>query len=400
MLMKVTDFVPVLVFLLLSAPGCSRRETPGSGSDQHGQGTEITGSLSGGGGRSVLLEEMGAREYIPIDTVNCDPTGAFSIEFFPEQLAFYVLRYGESAYITLLMEPGESLVFSGEYSNPASYEVSGSPGSELLRDLAQEHRHTLDALGEIGRQSRELQGSPDYAALKMQLDRNFDSITSSFRQYSLRFIQENPDSPSILIALYNLYGQGLPVFSPESDFGVYQFVDSVLMSSHGDLEAVRLLHAQVNEARQIMHSNLAEGSIQKGQIAPDFVSSRPDGTELALSDLKGNYVLLEFWAGWSGPSREENTTLRRAMELFGDKNFHILQVSVDDRMDTWTEAIAEDGLEWEQVSDLKRWDGPVVNIYRVEKIPYTVIIDPAGRVVATDLYGEQLINTLENLLNK
>jgi peroxiredoxin len=378
---------------------CTRNESPEAKADQSGLHTEIAGSLKEGAGKSILLEEMGAREYIPIDTVVSDESGSFHMEFFASQPAFYVLRYGQSGYITLLMEPGENLTFSGNFTEPGSYTVTGSPGSELLRDLAYEHKRTLDAMAEIGRLSREHTASPNYAALKQQFDRQFDSIASSFQEYSLRFIHDHSDSPATLIALYNLYGQGLPVFSPQTDLQVYLFVDSALSVSHSELEAVRLLHAQVNKAKQNINSEPAVQGIQKGEIAPDFVSSRPDGSELALSDLKGNYVLLGFWAGWSSMSREENVTLKKAQERFRNKNFRILQVSVDDKRDTWTKAITEDGLEWEHVSDLRRWDTPVVNIYQVEKIPYHVIIDPHGRVVATDIYGEELLSTLDNLLN-
>jgi peroxiredoxin len=397
--MKVPNCIPIIALIFLLALACTRKEAPGTKADPTGIATEIRGSLKEGTGESVLLEEMGAREYIPIDTVICDASGSFSMEFFPDQVAFYVLRYGQSGYNTLLMEPGEKLKFSGNFTEPASFSVRGSPGSELLRKLAYEHKLSLEALEEIGRLNREHLTSPDYASLKLKFDRQFDSITSSFQQYSLRFILDNPGSPAILIALYNLYGQGLPVFNPQTDLYVYQFVDSALMASHSNLEAVRLLHAQVNEAEQIMNREPAVGGIQKGEIAPDFVSSRPDGSELALSDLKGNYVLLGFWAGWSGLSREENPTLRKAVERFGDRNFRILQVSLDDDRDTWTRAITEDDLEWEHVSDLMRWDTPVAAIYQVEKIPYNVIIDPNGRVVATDLYGEKLLSTLDNLLN-
>ncbi|TFH26705.1 MAG: AhpC/TSA family protein [Bacteroidia bacterium] len=397
--MKVPSYFPILVLLLLFVLACTRKETPDAKAVPSGLLTEIRGSLNEGSGERVLLEEMGAREYIPVDTVSCDSSGSFSIEFFPDQVAFYVLRYAQSGYITLLMEPGETLKFSGDFADAGSYSVAGSPGSELLRELAYEHKLSLDALGEIGRQNREHLSSPDYASLKLQLDRQFDSITTGFQNYSLRFIHDHPGSPAILIALYNLYGQGLPVFNPQTDLSVYQFVDSALTASHSGLDAVRLLHAQVNEAIRIMNSEPAVRGIQKGEIAPDFVSSRPDGSELALSDLKGNYVLLGFWAGWSGLSREENSTLKQAAERYGDKNFRILQVSLDDDRDTWTRAITEDGLEWEHVSDLMRWDTPVASIYLVEKIPYNVIIDPAGRVMATDLYGEKLLSTLDNLLN-
>jgi hypothetical protein len=87
------------------------------------------------------------------------------------------------------------------------------------------------------------------------------------------------------------------------------------------------------------------------------------------------------------------------MERYGAKNLKVLQVSLDDERGTWLKAIDEDALKWDQVSDLMRWDSPVAAIYRIEKIPYHVIIDPDGRVLASDLYGEKLLSTLDNILN-
>lgn len=397
--MPIRNSSSILVIVLLMAQGCVQKGGADSGQGRDKQVTTLSGVLEGGAGKSILLEEMGARELIPIDTVTCDGSGAFEIIWSPTQIAFYQMRPGGEGSLTLLAEPGEKIVFKGIAGDRLTYSVNGSPGSELLMTLAAEHKKTLDALGTISRKNREQMSRPDYTTLKQQFDLQFDSITSGFHHYSTSFIKENDTSPAILIALYNLYGQGLPVFSPQTDLEVYRYVDSVLMISHSSLEAVNLLHAQVNEAERIMSSDPAIGRIQKGEIAPDFVSSRPDGTELALSDLKGNYVLLGFWAGWSGPSREENATLRKAAEQHSEKNFVIFQVSLDDDRDTWTRSISEENLEWEHVSDLMRWDSPVAAIYQVEKIPYTMIIGPNGRVIATDLYGEKLLNTLDNLLN-
>jgi peroxiredoxin len=359
----------------------------------------ISGVIEGGPRTEVVLEEMGAREYIPVDTALCDASGAFEMVFTADRPAFYVLRFGHSAYVTLLMEPGESLEFTGTSENTEEYSVKGSPGSELLRELSSEHKQTLKALGEITRKNMEAMSSPGYPALKMEFDRQFDSITNKFRAYSLAYIKENAASLSILVALYNLYGQGLPVFHPGEDLSVYKFVDSALMSRYSEFEAVRLLHAQIAESEQWLNENQTMVPLQKGKIAPDFVSSRPDGSQLALSDLQGSYVLLNFWAGWSRLSREEGPWLRKAMDSFGHRNFRILQVSLDDHREEWLEAIREDQLNWDHVSDLKRWESPAVDLYRVEKVPFSVLIDPTGRIVELNLFGEELLNKLENLFN-
>jgi len=389
----------ILLCLILSASGCKQKTPSAFGGEGRENTTEIKGKLQNGAGKSVLLEEMGARVYIPVDTVSCDDSGNFSISFMQKQLAFYVLRYGPSGYITLLMEPGESVDIKGQLEDKDSYTISGSLGSALLQALATEHKKALDALGEIARKNREFVSAPDYTELKQKLNLQFDSITSAFQDYSIRFIHENVTSPAILIALYNLYGQGIPVFHPRTDFPVYRFVDSTLMEKHSELEAVRLLHAQVAEAKLLMESDQQSSWLKKGEIAPDFVSSRPDGSKMALSSLKGNLILLDFWASWSNLCREENATLLKAWEQFGKMNFRILQVSVDDSKTAWTVAIEEDGLVWDHVSDLKRWETPVVELYGVEKIPFNVLIDPSGKIVETDLYGEQLLSKLDQILN-
>ena len=397
-MIKHTDLF-ILIFLVLSAYGCNQNKADTSGRGDRESTTEIRGTLQNGAGESVVLEEMGARVYVPVDTVICNDSGDFTISYYQKQIAFYVLRYGPSGYITLLMEPGESVDFRSQQDDKDSYSIMGSPGSALLQTLSAKHKKALEALGEIARKNKEFVSAPDYTELKQKLDLQFDSITSAFQDYSIRFIHDNANSPAILIALYNLYGQGIPVFHPRTDFPVYRFVDSVMMAMHSEMEAVRMLHSQVAEAKLLMESDPKSSRLKKGEIAPDFVSSRPDGSQMALSDLKGDYVLLAFWASWSKLCREENKVLARAMERFGEHSFKILQVSLDDDKEAWTLAIDTDHLDWDHVSDLKRWETPLVNIYGVEKIPFNVVIDPSGKIIETDLYGDQLLNKLDQLLN-
>lgn len=393
--MRIRIIIFSSIILLFTAQGCLRNESISSYDGNSEKSIIIKGNLEGGQGHEVVLEEMGAREYIPIDTVRCNDTGAFEISISPGKLAFYVLRYGSSGYITLLLEPGEIVEFAGTFDNKDFYRVKGSKGSELLLKLSIKHRETLNALSEITRKNIELASSPDYTAQKFVFDRQFDSITDGFHEYSLQFIHENSGSLAILVALYNLYGQGLPVFTPYKDLPVYQFVDSVLMSRYNGFEAVNLLDAQVKEAERALRGEGEAIKLKKGEIAPDFVSSRTDGSQLALSDLKGNYVLLSFWAGWSRLSQDENITLKRAHESFGGYNFRILQVSLDDNREVWTSVIREEGLEWDHVSELMRWDTPVVDLYHIEKIPSNVLIDPDGRIIETDLFGENLLEKLD-----
>lgn len=390
----------ILIYACLGAIACTRdKQTGGETGNPEGE-TRIEGVLTGGEGLSVVLEEMAVREYIPIDTVSCDEKGQFQISFKQEQTAFYVLRTQRSGYITLLIEPGQKLNIRGSYGISDQYNVEGSKGSEQLGKLAAEHKKTLNELANISRQNKEYQNLPDYPERKSRLDAKFDSITSSFKNYSLQFIEGNQNSLSILIALYNLYGPGLPVFHPGEDFKTYHFVDSMLQSGYPDFEAAQLLHGQIIEAKAIKQKNEQDHRPELGKIAPDFVSSQADGSQIALTDLKGNYVLLCFWAGWSSPSREENRYLKDAWKLYNQLNFRILQVSFDNDRRSWTEAIEQDGLTWDHVSDLRRWESVVADLYQIEKIPANYLIDPEGRIIAQDLFGSKLLKKLETLYSK
>ncbi len=393
------ETIIILALFLLVCSGCRTEKRSDQGTGHNTGEIVLTGEVADGQGSRVWIEEMAAREYIPVDTVVCDENGRFELRFPAGHEAFYVLHFGENQRVTLLMKPGEKASFIGPGRDGTAYRVEGSPGSTLLQQLAGEHRKALDELGKVARSNMELSADPGYSLLKPELDRRFDSVTAAFRDYSLGFIRTNRESLAILVALYNMYGQGLPVFHPREDLEVYRYVDSVLYGRYQGYEAVELLHAQIEQAASVAGHDSNFSGLEEGMIAPDFVSSKPDGTELALSDLRGNYVLVSFWAAWSTVSREENQFLRAAYDAYRDYPFTILQVSLDDDRKAWEMAIAEDALDWEHVSDLQRWDSPVVRVYRVEKIPGNILIDPRGRILDMDLLGESLNKKLQSVFN-
>lgn len=390
-------FVRIWLCTILAAAGCGHGSQTVNRNGSPDKSTLIEGIFQGGENSLVVLEEMAVREYIPIDTATCDADGRFQIDFKPEQTAFYMLRTGGKGYITLLIEPGQKITLKGSYRQPDQYSLSGSEGSEELMELSAQHKRTLNELGDITRQAAEFRGLSDYPEKKMRLDLKFDSITTSFQEYSFEFINRNRESLSILIALYNLYGQGLPVFDPIEDFRTYQFVDSLLQTHHPEFEAAKLLQAQVLEAKTTKLKNEADHHPEVGDIAPDFVSSCPDGSPLALSDFKGHYVLISFWAGWSNPSREENRYLKEIWKTKGSLPFKILQVSLDHEREIWIRAIEQEGLVWDHVSDLRRWESAIVNLYDVDKIPSNYLIDPKGKIIARDLLGPDLIEKFQTL---
>jgi peroxiredoxin len=140
--------------------------------------------------------------------------------------------------------------------------------------------------------------------------------------------------------------------------------------------------------------------LQVGQIAPEIALADTSGKIITLSSLKGKYVLIDFWASWCGPCRKEMPNVKRLYEKYKNKNFEILGVSLDRDRSAWIKAIKDDGLPWLHISDLKFWECEAARDYNVQAIPYTVLVDKDGKIIAKELRGEELEKKLEEVIHQ
>jgi thiol-disulfide isomerase/thioredoxin len=137
-----------------------------------------------------------------------------------------------------------------------------------------------------------------------------------------------------------------------------------------------------------------------GSEAPEIALPTPAGPIMRLSDLRGKYVLIDFWASWCGPCRRENPNVIKTYATYKDKGFEIFGVSLDQEKAAWINAIAKDQLTWPHVSDLQYWNSVAAQAYQVSSIPMTFLLDPQGKVIAKGLRGDSLNQYLANLFSK
>lgn len=223
------------------------------------------------------------------------------------------------------------------------------------------------------------------AAFQNSMQAKYKALQTEQKNTLKTFIVANPDSYLSLLALTSVSG-------PSPDVAEVEPLYNALSEDVKSTELAKQLKMAMD--------NLKITAI--GSLAPDFIQNDVNGTPVRLSSFRGKYVLIDFWASWCGPCRQENPNVVRTFNKYKGKNFTVLGVSLDKETgrEAWLAAIKSDGLTWTQVSDLKFWKNMAATLYGVESIPQNFLVDPQGKIVAKNLRGDDLDNKLEELLGK
>jgi peroxiredoxin len=218
---------------------------------------------------------------------------------------------------------------------------------------------------------------------KGQFDREFNKLSQEEEQTAEVFVKEFPNSVAAAAVIYDRF---VSYPNPKMAAKLFAFLSENVKKS--------------NYGRAIAKSLEVEQKLSVGNQAPDFTLPDINGKPVRLSDFRGKYVLLDFWASWCAPCRAENPGLVRAMQRFGSKGFDILGVSLDRSSEkaAWLAAIRNDKLSWTQVSDLKYFDNQAAKLYGILAIPMNFLIGPDGRIIAKNLKGTLLEEKLSLLL--
>ncbi|MGC4234322.1 MAG: TlpA disulfide reductase family protein [Niabella sp.] len=302
--------------------------------------------------------------------------GAFRLSAKLDGASLLGLSVGDSIKTAVLLG-NETVNVSGAVDQqPDDWKFTGSVIQNSFTDF---QNIFVPKFSQLNQMVREMQYADGTLTGDKKLQNAIDDIQKSVDD----FITKNPASPVSALAI---------------------------LSTISITDDIDVLEKRTNSLKPAALSNVFGGQLKKalvdarfnsvGSIALDFSQADTTGQQVSLSQFRGKYVLIDFWASWCGPCRKENHFLVKTFNRYKDKNFTVLGVSLDEDKEDWLRAIAKDELKWTQVSDLKGWENEVAMKYRITSIPRNLLVGPDGKIIAKDLRGDDLDAKLEEVLGK
>lgn len=303
-----------------------------------------------------------------------------------KEIGFYRLKLTDKNFATLIFDKDQKVTLTGDADDLGNtYNVEGSPDSKLFVEINRESGKNYlkrDSLQKAFESYSKMHGMEPTRVDSMSavLESKYNILVAQQNKFLEGFIDKHPVSFASIAAVQQL---------PSEDFwNSYVKADENLFSKYPNSPYIKAFHEDVLSKKRLII----------GAPAPEITMNTADGKPLSLSSLKGKIVLLDFWASWCSPCRAENPNVVAAYGKYKSKGFDVFSVSLDKDAGKWKQAVQKDNLAWtNHVCDFNAWQSPVVSLYNFKGIPYNVLIDKKGNIIAKNLRGQDLEKKLEEV---
>lgn len=364
-----------------------------------GKQIEISGVIENGAGKVIKLNKFVNNQQVTADSVLINKKGKFKLTISVKEPEFFSLMLKQDAYALIVLDSATTqskVTVTGNADNFInSYKISGSESSTEIEKFTKQvfrYQETKQSL------NKKMYTNGISLDQRSAIQTSLDSLQTDFESNRDQFINKNYKSIASIVAVGYL--------NPMNDIELLRKIESGLKETvpgsdyyYGVKTQLTQVETQLKiQEEQVRKQQEMEARTAIGAVAPELNFKSPTGEVITLESLRGNYVLIDFWASWCKPCRMENPNVVKLYNKYNKDGFTVYSVSLDNSKANWENAIIQDGLIWpNHVSDLKQWQTEATGIYGFNGIPYTVLIDPDGKIIAKKLRGQALEETLRQI---
>lgn len=349
-------------------------------------GFSVKGKINNMPSQQFIIEELGVEQNVIIDSGSTSKEGTFSITGQNKEESLYRIKFEQGKYILLALNNDDKATIDADWNQMENYTVQGSTSSIVLKGFLINLRENIKDIQTMQVILDSINAKPQNDSLKTAALNDLKNINTQFVGYVKKFADTTNSVASALFAV-NIIN---PSYEKPYIIDFYKKITTRFPNSkNAKFFADKFLGST---------SDIEPANTEKGTPAPDFSGKTIDGKSISLESYKGKYVLIDFWASWCEPCRNESANTVKIYHDFKDKNLTVIGISLDSNKDKWQEAITKDNLTWIHISELNGWANTIARNYNVTEIPKYFLIDPQGNIIANENNTANIATKLKEIL--